>query len=62
MQTFAQIKTINIKTTEDAEIKINDEIRTSTPNKKQQCLTLPYYLDVEKICAASTLRSYLKKN
>ena len=59
MQTFAQIKTINIKTTiEGAEIKIPDQIKTSGPNKKQPWLTLPYYLQDEKICAASTLRSY----
>ena len=52
MQTFAQIKTINIKTTtEGAEIKIPDKIKTSGPNRKQPCLDLPYYLEDEKMCA-----------
>lgn len=62
LQTFSLIEVDNIENKTDAiHIKIPKRIKTSGRNRKQHVLILPFYSDNEKICAATTLKSYVKR-
>ena len=62
MQTFSLIEKKNIEEKFDAiHIKIPRRIKTSGQNKKQPTLILPFYRDNDKICAATTLKTYIER-
>lgn len=61
VQTFALIKTSNIKiNSRGIEIIVTDIIKTSAPGRDQPILFLPYFLDKPSICPATTLKDYLQ--
>ena len=63
MQTLSLINIDNIERETDLiRIKIPDRIITSGRNRNQPVLVLPYFLENNKICAASSLDSYIQKS
>lgn len=62
MQTLSLIDIKNVQRTERfMEIKIPDRIKTSSLNRKQPALVVPYYKEDKSICVASALETYLSR-
>lgn len=61
-QTFSKINIDDINITEDlVEIKIFDQIKTSSAGREQPLLILPFLRDNPEICAASSILEYLER-
>lgn len=61
VQTFAGIKTENIKRTEtELKIFVTNLIKTSSPQSHQPLLNLPFF-EKEHICVARTILAYLER-
>ncbi|KYN03437.1 hypothetical protein ALC62_05721, partial [Cyphomyrmex costatus] len=62
IQTLTAINIYNItKKSDQIEIKIPTQLKTSGPRKFQPNLTLPFFPDDPTICVASALETYLKR-
>lgn len=60
VQTLSLIKITNIsKTSSGIKIVISDIIKTSSANREQPVLFLPYFVDNPNICPAKTMEDYL---
>lgn len=62
MQTLSLIKVKDIKVTDTCiMIAINEIIKTSAPNRQNPRLIIPFFIDKQSICPATTLISYMEK-
>lgn len=62
IQTISVIRITNIKEQgEKLQIFITDKIKTSGLNRKQPCLQLPFLPDEPLLCAARTIKDYMKR-
>lgn len=60
VQTISKITLKNIVFKQDKiEIKIEERIKTSGPNKSQPFLVFPFFLDKPELCVAKTLEYYI---
>lgn len=60
VQTISKISLKNMFCKQEKiEIKIEERIKTSGPNKSQPFLVLPFFFDKPELCVAKTLEYYL---
>lgn len=62
LQTIANIEICNIQSTPDGiNIKIPKRLKTSTINKTQPNITLPFFKEKPNLCVATTIKYYINK-